>query len=276
MFPQACAKPAARSTQRDVTALAFGTSGNVTAAMDAQQVLIVLAGALAGGLVNGMTGFGTALTAVGIWLYALPPTAAATLAIICAAVAQLQTLHMIWRTIWWQRILPLVIPGLLGVPFGTMLLTRIDPRLFKIAIGVFLIVYPAYVLARRGQLKIAWGGRAADGVIGFGGGILGGLTGLSGVLPVVWTDIRGWTKEQRRGVVQAFNISILSLALVSHAVSGLVTRQVALDAAVALPATIAGAWTGAFIYRRLADRGYQRAVMVLLLLAGLTLIWSTW
>jgi uncharacterized membrane protein YfcA len=223
-----------------------------------------------------MTGFGTALTAVGIWLYALPPTAAATLAIICAAVAQLQTLHMIWRTIWWQRILPLVIPGLLGVPFGTMLLTRIDPRLFKIAIGVFLIVYPAYVLARRGQLKIAWGGRAADGVIGFGGGILGGLTGLSGVLPVVWTDIRGWTKEQRRGVVQAFNISILSLALVSHAVSGLVTRQVALDAAVALPATIAGAWTGAFIYRRLADRGYQRAVMVLLLLAGLTLIWSTW
>ncbi len=132
------------------------------------------------------------------------------------------------------------------------------------------------MLARKYQIVSDWGGRAADGVVGFGGGILGGLTGLSGVLPVVWTDIRGWTKAQRRGVLQTFNMAILSLALVSHAASGLLTRQVALDAAVALPATIAGAWTGAFIYRRLADRGYQRAVMLLLLVSGLALIWTSW
>jgi uncharacterized membrane protein YfcA len=54
------------------------------------------------------------------------------------------------------------------------------------------------------------------------------------------------------------------------------TRQVALEAAIVLPATIAGAWTGGFAYRRLADRGYQRVVMVLLLASGLGLIWATW
>ena len=37
--------------------------------MGTQQMAIVLAGALAGGIVNGMTGFGTAITALGIgWL----------------------------------------------------------------------------------------------------------------------------------------------------------------------------------------------------------------
>jgi uncharacterized membrane protein YfcA len=36
------------------------------------QIIIILAGALAGGLVNGLTGFGTALTAVGLWLFAIP------------------------------------------------------------------------------------------------------------------------------------------------------------------------------------------------------------
>lgn len=244
--------------------------------MSSQQVVIILAGALAGGLVNGLTGFGTAITAVGLWLYAVPPTVAASLAIICSAVAQLQTLPMIWRTIWWERVLPLLIPGLLGVPLGTFILPRIDPRFFKVGIGIFLVVYPAYVLARRGEIRSTWGGKTADGVVGFGGGILGGLTGLSGVLPVVWTDIRGWTKLQRRGIVQAFNISILSLALASHAVSGLLTRQVALDAAIALPATISGAWTGAFLYRRLGDRGYQRVVMLLLLLAGTVLVLTSW
>jgi len=36
------------------------------------QIIIILAGALAGGLVSGLTGFGTALTAVGLWLFAIP------------------------------------------------------------------------------------------------------------------------------------------------------------------------------------------------------------
>lgn len=244
--------------------------------MGLEQVTIVLAGALAGGLVNGLTGFGTALTAVGLWLYALAPTDVASLAIICAAVAQLQTLPMIWPAIRWQLVLPLLIPGLIGVPFGTSLLPHLEPHFFRAGIGCFLVLYSAYVLARRGQIKSAWGGRAADGIVGFGGGILGGLTGLSGVLPVVWTDIRGWSKEQRRGVVQCFNFAILSLALASHALAGMLTRQVGLETAIALPATIAGAWTGAFIYRRLADRGYQRIVMLLLLVFGLALIWTSW
>jgi uncharacterized membrane protein YfcA len=240
------------------------------------EIAILVAGALAGGIVNGLTGFGTAITALGIWVYAIAPTTAASLAIVCSVVSQLQTLHLIWRTINWPRVLVFVIPGVLGVPLGTLLLPHIDPRLFKLGLGFFLVVYPAYVLMRKGQIESAWGGRAADGIVGFGGGVLGGLTGLSGVLPVVWTDVRGWTKAQRRGVVQFFNIAILSLALLSHAASGLLTRQLAVDALIALPATIAGAWSGAYIYRRLADRGYQRAVMVLLLVSGATLLWTSW
>jgi uncharacterized protein len=244
--------------------------------MGLDQVVLVLLGALAGGIVNGLTGFGTGLTAMALWLYAISPTTAASLVIICSVVSQFQTLPLIWRAIWWERVLPLVVPGVLGVPIGTLLLPHIEPRFFKIGVGSFLVVYSTYVLARKVQINSAWGGRIADGVVGFGGGVLGGLTGFSGVLPIVWSDIRGWAKEQRRGVVQAFNLSILSFALVSHALSGLLTRQVAVVAAIALPATIAGAWLGSRIYRRLADRGYQRAVMMLLLLSGLALIWTSW
>jgi uncharacterized membrane protein YfcA len=244
--------------------------------MGSVQIAMLLAGALAGGIVNGLTGFGTALTALGIWVYAIPPTAAASLAIICSIVSQLQTLHLIWRAIDWKRVLFFVVPGVLGVPLGTLLLPHIDPRLFKLGLGFFLVVYPAYVLMRKRQTESAWGGKVADGAVGFGGGVLGGLTGLSGVLPVIWTDIRGWSKEQRRSVLQFFNLSILSFALVSHAASGLLTRQVALEAAIVLPATIGGAWLGGFLYQRLADRGYQRAVMALLLVSGVALIWTSW
>jgi uncharacterized membrane protein YfcA len=53
------------------------------------------------------------------------------------------------------------------------------------------------------------------------------------------------------------------------------TRQIAVDALIGLPATIAGAWSGGYIYRRLADRGYQRVVMVLLLISGVALLWTS-
>ena len=243
--------------------------------MGSEQMAIVFAGALAGGLVNGLTGFGTALTVLGIWLYAIPPTVAATLVILCSSISQLQTLPMIWRSIRWEYVLAFVVPGVLGVPIGTFLLPHIDPRIFKIGVGVFLVAYTSYVLARRVEQKITWGGAAADCVVGFAGGILGGLAGLSGVLPAVWTDVRGWTKEHRRGVVQIFNMAILSLALVSHAVSGFLTRDVALAAVAALPGTIVGARLGGFIYRRVADRSYSRIIMVLLLLSGVILIWTS-
>jgi len=243
--------------------------------MGSEQIVIVLAGAVAGGIVNGLTGFGTALTVLGIWLYAIPPTVAATLAILCSVASQLQTLPMIWPAIRWRRSLAFVMPGLVGVPIGTYLLPHIDPRLFKIGIGGFLVAYTGYVLARRATSNVAWGGGAADGVVGFAGGILGGLAGVSGALPVVWTDLRGWAKEQRRAVLQTFNMAILSLALVSHAVSGFLTRQVAVAAIAALPGAIGGAWLGVAIYRRLHDRGYQRLIMVLLMLSGLILIWTS-
>ena len=56
---------------------------------------------------------------------------------------------MIWRVIDWPRVLPFVVPGLLGIPFGTWLLTRIDPPTFKIVVGLFLVAYSTYALSRR-------------------------------------------------------------------------------------------------------------------------------
>jgi uncharacterized membrane protein YfcA len=244
--------------------------------MGLDQIGLVLLGALAGGIVNGLTGFGTGITAMGVWLYAISPPVAASLVIICSVVSQVQTLPMVWGAIEWRRVLPFVVPGLLGVPIGTWLLPQIDPRLFKIGVGIFLVVYSSYVLARKAPTGNPFGGRAADGALGFGGGVLGGLTGFSRVLPIVWSDVRGWSKEQRRSVLQAFNLSILSVALLSHALWGLLTSQVALATAAALPGTIGGAWAGSLVYRRLGDRGFQQVVMALLLASGLVLIWTSW
>ena len=130
--------------------------------------LFVLAGALAGGFVNGLAGFGTGITALGLWLYVLSPSIAATLVVVCSAAAQLQTLPRVWRAVNFSRVAPFILPGLIGVPLGTQLLAHIDVRTFKLGIAGLLIGYAAYSLLLRRNGALAWGGRTADGDVSSG------------------------------------------------------------------------------------------------------------
>src|SRR5579872_2272137 len=93
-------------------------------------VLVLLLGALAGGFVSGLAGFGTALMALGIWLYVLPPSLAVPLILVCSVVAQSSTLPSMWRSFDLSLVWPFVIGGLAGVPLGTHLVADADPDVF--------------------------------------------------------------------------------------------------------------------------------------------------
>lgn len=237
--------------------------------------LVVLGGAFAGGFVSGLAGFGTGLMALGIWLHVLAPATAATLAVLCSVVSQVQTIPAIWHAIDRARIWPMLAGGLLGVPVGTRLLTQLDPATFRLGMDVLLLAYSAFMLLDRVRTQIAWGGRAADGAVGFAGGILGGLAGLSGPLPVVWAALRGWGKDERRGVFQAFNLAILTAVAVAHAAAGLLTAELGWLALLTLPGTLAGTWLGARAYRRLSDQRFHEVVLTLIGVSGLTLVWDS-
>lgn len=240
--------------------------------------LLIIAGALSGGFVSGLTGFGTGITALAFWLYAVPPVAAAPLVAICAIVAQLQTLPAIWRSINWRRIRPFVIGGIPGVPIGLVLLPLVSVSEFKVTIGVLLLIYCSTMLF----IPIESSKDAhshpespiADGLIGLGGGILGGLAALSGPLPTIWARFKGWDKAEQRGVFQAFNLSILTIVAVAQSFAGLMTFEVGRLALLALPGTILGAWLGRRAYERLATPSFNKAVLALLFLSGLGLVLS--
>ena len=236
--------------------------------------LVLLAGALAGGFVSGLAGFGTALMALGIWLYVLPPAVAVPLVLICSVIAQTATMPGIWRSIDFQLVWPFLIGGLAGVPLGTLLIADADPNVFKLSVGVLLLVFPVALYFQRTPMAFSFGGRTADAAIGFAGGILGGLAGLSGPLPILWASVRGWGKEARRGVFQTFNWTVLSAALCLQAATGFIKLDVIWLALLAFPATILGAWLGARTYHALSDRNFRDVVLGLLFLSGIGLVWS--
>ena len=209
-----------------------------------------------------------------VWLQAVSPALASPLVVICSVVSQSQTLPRIWHAIDFRRLWPLIVGGLLGVPIGALLLTYVEPRMFKLAMGGLLLVYATTMLWGNYAPRIAWGGRIADGFVGFGGGILGGLAGLSGPL-TIWAAVRGWDKETRRAVFQGFNFPILCVALAVYAAAGLLNAELWRLVLVALPGTMTGAWTGSYTYRRMSDLRFHRFVLWLLIVSGLTLLWTS-
>jgi uncharacterized protein len=243
--------------------------------LTAATYALLLFGALAGGFVSGLAGFGTALMALGIWLYVVPPAIAVPLVLICSVIAQVSTLPSIWKTIDFSIIWPFLIGGLLGVPLGVMLIAHADPKVFKLTVGVFLLVFPTALYFQRSDMAFTFGGKAADAAIGAAGGILGGLAGLSGPLPILWASVRGWTKEQRRGIFQIFNFSILAASLLAQITIGIVKPDVFWLALIAFPGTVIGAWLGARTYHALSDRNFRDVVLGLLFLSGVGLVWSS-
>src|ERR1700693_3722519 len=134
--------------------------------MTTAALVLLFLGALAGGFVSGLAGFGTALMALGIWLYVLPPSLAVPLVLICSVVGQTSTLPSMWRSFDFTLVWPFLIGGLAGVPLGTMVIAHADPRIFKLSIGVLLAVFSVALLLNRSPMAFRFGGRLADGAIG--------------------------------------------------------------------------------------------------------------
>jgi uncharacterized membrane protein YfcA len=243
--------------------------------MSMMTIGVLLFGALAGGFVSGLAGFGTALMALGIWLYVVSPDVAVQLVLVCSIIAQTSTMPSVWRSIDFKLVWPFLVGGLAGVPLGTFLVAYADPRMFKLWVGLLLLVFPATLYFQRRPMALSIGGKAADTAIGFAGGVLGGVAGLSGPVPILWASVRGWGKDERRGLFQIFNWTILTAALVAQAGSGMITRETMWLTLLVTPATIGGAWLGARTYHALSDGNFRDVVLGLLFLSGLTLVWSS-
>ena len=245
---------------------------NATFALADPAVLALVAlGGFLGGMATGAAGFAYGVVATSIWLHAISPVQAAFLVVSAGLINQAALNWPLRRSINIGRLAPFLIGGLIGIPLGVALVVQSSPGNITKALAVFMVAYGVYALVAPRLPVIVWGGRAADAVVGFLGGVLGGLGGLSGILPAIWTQLRGWPKDVARAVYQPF-------ILAAHVVTLLLIGTVAIDReglvlfAVALPAVLLSSWFGWTIYGKLDERRFQQLLAALLVMSGLLLL----
>jgi len=236
----------------------------------------LILGAAAGGFINGLSGTGTALFALGFYLVVLPPISAVAIVGLMAILAGLQGLWLVRKEILNQpaRLLRFVIPGLAGIPIGLTLLSLIDAQTLRIAIAMLLIFYGGYFSFRASLPAFSRRTPWLDGMIGLVGGVLGGAASVSGAIPAMWLSLRPWPKAQTRAVLQPYNVVILSTTVVVLAFRGAFDAQALGALVVTIPVGLIAAQIGIAVFRWLSDTVFRRLLIILTLLMGLGILVS--
>lgn len=239
--------------------------------MDGWVLVLFLVATFFGGLTTGVAGFAAGLVASGVWLHIITPMQTAVLVASYGIVNQAYTIWKLRQNLSWRRVWPFIGGSLVGVPIGVLLLSIVDPAFVRYGVGVVLICYSTYNLFKPGVQPIH-SGRVIDSGVGVLNGMLGGLTGLGGVIITIWVQLRDWPKDVQRTVFQPVIFSTMSITAITYAISGTYTLEVTKLFLLGLPALGAGLWIGMKLYGHLNEAAFRRVILLLLLASGLTLV----
>jgi uncharacterized membrane protein YfcA len=241
--------------------------------MDGPVFMFFALAALVGGFVSGFSGFAMGLVVSGVWLHIITPMQTAALIAGYGLLTQGYGIFKLRHVLDLRKAWPLALGTVIGIPFGVSILAYLNPTHLRFGVGILLVLYAIYGLTRPvfAPMKI---GTGADIAIGISNGLLGGLTGLGGVISTISCQWRGWPKDVQRAVFQPVLFVAFVVISASQAAAGIITRDTLTLYVLGVPFMVAGLWSGFRLFGKIDDATFRTTVLVLLLFAGLSLLAS--
>ncbi len=222
-------------------------------------------------LTQGVVGFGFGLVTMALLpLFMSERFAVPFVAIYCFGVAALIAWQL-RRHLQLRRTLPLLIGTAIGVPLGVLALQVANPLTIKLILGITLIAYSGWALfttiePRERHIPVAWAWLA-----GAASGVLGAFN-TGGPPAVVYTTLRNWDKDATKSTLQVVFLLTSVIQLVGFAWTGMLTSEVLIQNLVMLPAMVLGVVVGHFLYARIDELTFKRALLGVLLLVGIVYV----
>jgi uncharacterized protein len=213
--------------------------GYTMADLQTFDVILFTGGTFAAALVTGVAGFAFGIVVAAVWLHFLSPAHTTALIVAYGLIGQGISVWKLHRLLKLARLLPFLLGAVIGVPIGVELLHWTSPATLRISIGIVLILFSLYNLMRP-QLAPVTAGKAADGVIGVLNGVIGGATGLAGIVVTIWCTLRGWPRDEQRTVFQPIGVGVFLLTGIWPGETGLVDAETRRLFVIGLPLLLAG------------------------------------
>lgn len=240
--------------------------------METTSLIIVAAVFLAAGAVKGVSGMGLPTVSMALLGLLMPPAEAAMLMVLpslATNVAQCTGPHwaMLARQLW-----PMWAGLLLAALFSPISAIDIPGGRASLVLGLVLVIYGIWGLARPALPELGRHARLAGGVAGSATGLVTAATGVF-VIPMV--PYLQALKLPRDAFIQAMGISFMlaTVALMLRLGSANLADWAANApaCATAFIAAFAGLWAGAQLRGRLDPMQFQRVLYGVFLLLGLVM-----
>jgi uncharacterized membrane protein YfcA len=220
--------------------------------------------------VQSLSGFGFALMVMPLAAIALGlQTAAPLVALVALALNTINVLRY-RQDLNLREMARLGLASALGVPAGIWALVSVDEALILRLMGLILVLYAGYTLARPAAPR-----RCSDRwayPAGLAAGWLGAAYNTPGPPVVVYGALRQWPKGEFRAVLHGIFFLNGVLVVASHAVARRLTPQVLTSFVYAVPALLLGVLLASRVDRGLNRERFRTLVTVMILVLGSSMI----
>jgi uncharacterized protein len=254
-------------------AISGGIGGAVTMTPHAMLItnlitaLIIGLIVLVAALIRGLTGFGFAILAVPLLGLVIPPSQAVIFAIIMQMLIGPFGVPQAWPEIDRRAVAWIVGFAWISTPIGLWLLSTLPVEAARIIIaGIGLGCFFLFLIKRAPMPSAAPLHLAATGLAS---GLLNGFAAMPGP-PVILYFIRDGVPPRvaRGSMITVFAGTAIAGTIVA-ALRGMITRELIMMTALALPIMVAGNHIGARFFGKISERLWRGLVIALLLVAAM-------
>ncbi len=213
-------------------------------------------------IVRGFSGFGFSLLTITALSLFYPPAEIIPSIFMLELAASANLLPSIWKDIHWKSLGPLTFGCLIATPIGVWALANFPAAPMQIALSIFVLV--ATFLMWRGYALKTMPGTFASTLAGAASGLSNGAFGIGGPPVILFYFASPAGNLAGRASLVAFFLATDVIGLANQSVHELITWATVVQAAVYLPALLAGVWIGARSFKGTDPETFRKYVLGIL------------
>lgn len=237
--------------------------------MDIELIIILAIAIFCGFFVQTLVGFAGSLIALPILLFGVQLPDAIAYISMFYLFSSIFMVSKEWKNIDKTTILRLTLASIIGVILGIVVLSYTKPVILQKALGVFILLYVAYVLFGKTDIVL---GRKTNLTFGVLGGFFSGVFSTGGPLYVI--SVKNSVQEAR--TFRATMIGVLALVTLIRvpalSISGILTMEHVKMSLLLLPVFFLAQFLGVKLFPKINEKQFKNILLVLLSLSGVSLM----
>ncbi|MCF6174449.1 MAG: sulfite exporter TauE/SafE family protein [Victivallaceae bacterium] len=236
--------------------------------MDITIILLIVAMA---GFVQGGVGFGFGLIAISLLSLVVNIKDASIMLVLAGLCLNIFIFIRLRRKFKFEKILPITISALPGVPLGTLLLLNTDATLLRNILGIILVIVVIQRMIYGLNVK-RWHPYWLGVPCGLFSGVLAGAFGTGGPLVVAYIGSHNFEKFRYSASIQFILGSCAVIRLIFLGAIGSFSQEMFIVGTAGMLAAVSGAYIGLKVMNKIPGKQLQRIITALLLILGIKYI----